>query len=61
MNTLKQLKLTKLFSVLAMVIGTALLIYMISVEREPGAIPLLLIVLGAGCYGITRFRTSRME
>jgi hypothetical protein len=35
-----------------------LLIYMISVESEPGAIPLLLMVGGTGWYFITRFRSQ---
>lgn len=61
MNTLEQLKLYKLISAVTIAIGIVLLIYMISVESEPGAIPLLLVTLGAGCYGITRFRISRIK
>ncbi len=43
-------------ALLTIVIGVVLLIMMIVVEREPGALPLLLIVSGLGCYGITRVR-----
>jgi len=36
------------FSLLTILIGTLLLIYMVTVENEPGGIPLLLIFVGAG-------------
>lgn len=52
----KKLKVQSLLSVLITVIGIVLLTFMIIVESEPGAIPLLLIALGTGCYFITRFR-----
>ncbi len=61
MDTIEKLKLQKLISMLTISIGIVLLIYMINVESEPGAIPLLLIVLGAGWYGITRVRISRIK
>lgn len=37
--------------------GAVLMVYMIAVEGEPGAIPLLLIVLGIGGYVFTRIRS----
>ena len=40
-------------------IGLGLLGYMISVEGEPGAVPLLLIVVGVGWFVTARFRTRR--
>lgn len=43
-----KLKTHKLLSILITAIGILLMIYMITVESEPGAIPLLLILLGAG-------------
>jgi len=52
----KKLKMHSLLSVLTLVMGVALLIFMIVVEDEPGAIPLLLIVAGTGWYFITRNR-----
>ena len=43
-------------SALTVALGVLLLIYMIVVEDEPGALPLLLIVVGSGWYLITRAR-----
>jgi hypothetical protein len=45
-----------LLSVLTIVLGAVLLVYMVTVESEPGAIPLLLIVVGIGWYFVTRAR-----
>lgn len=45
-NIQKQ-KIHRLISFLTMLLGVLLLIYMIKVEEEPGALPLLLIILGA--------------
>lgn len=45
-----------LLSVLTAVVGAVLVTYMIYVEGEPGAIPLLLLLLGTGGYLITRLR-----
>lgn len=61
MNTLEKLKLYKLLSVLTIVIGTVLLIYMIVVESEPGALPLLMIIMGTGWYFITRTRIRSQQ
>lgn len=61
MNTLEKLKLYKLLSVLTIVIGTVLLIYMIVVESEPGALPLLMIIIGTGWYFITRTRIRSQQ
>ncbi len=58
MNTLEKLRVHKMLSALTIAIGLVLLIYMITVESEPGAIPLLLIVLGTGWHFITRARTQ---
>lgn len=55
-NIVEKLRLHKLISVLVIIIGCMLMIYMIYVEDEPGAIPLLLIVAGSGWYFITRYR-----
>ncbi len=52
----KKSKLHSLLSVLTIVLGIALLVFMIIVENEPGAIPLLLIVIGTGWYFLTRYR-----
>jgi len=46
-----------LLSILAIITGILLLVYMIVVEDEPGAIPLMLITLGFGGFLITRFKS----
>lgn len=43
---------------LTVVIGLVLMVYMITIESEPGGIPLLLIVLGVGWYLLTRIRSQ---
>lgn len=45
-----KLKKHKVFSLLTIIVGVALLVYMILVEDEPGAVPLLLILAGSGWY-----------
>ena len=54
---MQKLKMQQLLAALVAAIGLALTIYMVLVESEPGAIPLLLIVLGIGWYVSTRDRT----
>jgi len=54
-------KVHALLSALTVLIGVALLIYMVTVEDEPGALPLLLIVVGSGWYLITRNRFRSRE
>ena len=53
---MKKLKVHTMLSGLIMGIGVLLMIYMITVEDEPGGVPLLLIVLGMGWYVVTRVR-----
>ncbi len=53
----RKLKMHSRLSVLTIVIGVVLMIFMISTESEPGALPLLLILLGSGWHLITRGRT----
>lgn len=57
----KKLNIQKLISIILIVTGLVLLIYMIIVEDEPGAIPLLLIVFGAGWYIVTRSRIRSLQ
>ncbi|PAU92762.1 hypothetical protein CK503_14820 [Aliifodinibius salipaludis] len=52
----KKLKMHSLLSILTIVLGTVLLIFMIVVEGEPGAIPLMLLVVGIVWYFITRYK-----
>ena len=47
-------KWSKILSLLTVFLGFVLLIYMIMVEDEPGALPLLLIITGVGWFIISR-------
>jgi hypothetical protein len=51
--------LSKMLSVLTILVGTALLIYMITVEDEPGALPLILILIGIVWYIINRYQSKK--
>ncbi len=53
---MKKQKMHALLSTLTILIGAVLMAYMISVESEPGALPVLLIGSGIGWYLVTRFR-----
>jgi hypothetical protein len=46
----------KTLSLLTVAVGLVLMAYMVFAESEPGAIPLLLIVLGSGWYIFTRLK-----
>ena len=52
----RRLRVHTRLSALIIVIGVLLMIYMITVESEPGGIPILLVVFGLGWYLITRAR-----
>jgi hypothetical protein len=45
-------------SLLVTAIGAVLLTFMITVEGEPGAIPLLVFLLGAGWFVLTLVRSK---
>lgn len=49
-------KMHAVLSALTVAVGVLLLVYMVTVEGEPGALPLLLILLGSGWYFTTRAR-----
>ena len=51
-----KLKTQKIISMIITFLGIILLIYMITVEDEPGAIPLLMIVGGTVWFFITKSR-----
>ena len=55
-NSKKLMVHTLLLSRLTLVIGTLLMIFKIYADSEPGAIPLLMIVVGAGWYFVSRFQ-----
>ena len=56
MNTLEKLKVHKILSALTIAIGFVLMFGKIYADSEPGAIPILLVVLGMGWYFITLVR-----
>lgn len=54
---MQKLTVHRTLSALTIVVGALLLVYMIAVESEPGAVPLLMIGIGTGWYLVARFRT----
>lgn len=56
MHTAEKLKVHRILSLLTLALGLVLMTYMVIYESEPGAIPLLLIVVGTGWYFMTRKR-----
>ena len=48
----------RLLPILVIIVGVVLMIGKIVVDSEPGGIPILLILLGAGWYFILRVRRS---
>jgi hypothetical protein len=52
----QNLKRGKILSILIILLGTILLIYMITIEDEPGALPLFLIVVGTVLLIINRYQ-----
>ncbi|MEX0608884.1 MAG: hypothetical protein WD016_11055 [Balneolaceae bacterium] len=52
--SIQKLKIQRTISILITVMGISLLIFMITVEDEPGAIPLAMIVIGSVWYFITK-------
>lgn len=57
----ERLKVHKTISVVTIVIGLVLMIGKIYADSEPGAIPLLLTLLGIGWYLVTRARSRSQE
>lgn len=55
----KKPKIQIILSVLTVGIGILLMVMKIYADSEPGAIPLLLILVGTGWYFITRSRNQR--
>lgn len=55
-NAGSKLKLHARLSMAILVIGLVLMIFMITTESEPGALPLLLVVVGTGWHLVTRAR-----
>lgn len=49
----------KILALITVTIGFALLIYMITVEDEPGALPLIMIIIGAVWYYFSRAKKNK--
>ena len=56
MDTLEKLKVQKTLATLTVAVGFVLVAGKIHADSEPGAIPMLLVVLGAGWYLVARVR-----
>lgn len=61
MDIHQKLKTHKLLSILVLFLGILLLIFMITVEDEPGSIPLFLIAAGVTWYVITKRRSRNQQ
>jgi hypothetical protein len=48
--------IARIVALVVLAIGLALLVLMVTTEGEPGALPLLLVVLGGGGYLVARAR-----
>ena len=57
----QNLKIYTALSILTLLLGIALLIYMVTVEDEPGALPLFLILAGTGWYLYLRNMKKRQR
>ncbi|MDF3027553.1 MAG: hypothetical protein K0S23_1860 [Fluviicola sp.] len=52
-------KTSRILSLAILILGIVLLIFMITVEDEPGALPLLLILTGTVWFSINQYRIKR--
>lgn len=55
----RKLKQARVLSVLIVLLGIVLLIFMITVEDEPGALPLFLIIVGTASLMINRYQIKK--
>ena len=55
----QKLKLGKILSILAILLGTALIAYMVTVEGELGALPLFLLLVGVVGFIINRYLVKK--
>lgn len=55
----QKFKINRILSGIMILLGTTLMIYMIKVEDEPGALPLLLIILGTAWFFINQYRLKK--
>lgn len=52
-------KWSKVLSLLTILLGAVLLIYMIKVEDEPGAVPLILIIFGIVWFFVNLYQSKK--
>lgn len=57
----KKQKIIQIISVLVCILGIGLLSYMITVESEPGALPLLMVIVGAIGILLTRNKQQSLK
>ncbi len=55
------LKLGRVFSMITVLLGAALITYMITVEGELGALPLFLIIVGIVWVVINRYKIRKQQ
>ncbi len=55
----QNLKLSKALSLLTVIMGVILLVYMIVFEDEPGALPLFLVVTGIVWFIVNQYRIKK--
>ena len=53
------LRLQSLLALVLIAVGLLLVAFMVVTEDEPGALPLLLVLLGIGWFALTRWRARR--
>jgi hypothetical protein len=58
---LKSLKAQRVLSLMIMALGAVLLVFMITVEDEPGALPLALVVGGTAWFLLVRRRVRSIN
>lgn len=52
-------KWSKVLSLLIILLGAVLLVYMIKVEDEPGAVPLILIIIGIVWFFVNLYQSKK--
>lgn len=59
-HSCQKLKLSKMFSILTIVLGTTLLIPMFTVKDKPSALPMILILIGILWFMISLHQNKKM-
>ena len=61
MNAKKEQRINwiKLLGIISLILGSALLVFMVSFEDEPGALPLQLIIIGITTLIVDKVRKKR--